>query len=765
MKKLLLMLALVLPCLGAWAQTPVLTYENITAPQELSADDATTIRNMSAMTFVANVQITNTSDAALLFSAVADYTSNSTGNNSIWGLGLGGNQMRYIVGARSGGWYSRGSVSTSATVLVYTYDGSNIKFYVNGTSQGETSSTASLATFSGENAKFYLGGVTYDTNTNWGTFDGTISKVKIYNSVLTDDQISRLSYPEGAVLTTEDFENGKVYTFETSLGWMGAKADGSNAISTAKASNSATVSAEDPYFQWTVYKSDKGNFYIYNVGKDMFLGEQSTTGNESVPMSDTPAKVTFKATTKGGYPLMFKTTDNESCVINHSTNFGEGLITWNGGWSDTNDNGNCHLIKMIDDLDANVLATIKSTIDAYEADNTEAVAELDATITKARTLFEQITIGTGLGEYTATNANYMADFEAIVAFRQAIQATNNPTPEAVEAKTAELETLIASFQLNLPEAGQFLRIKAVANWNDDAPYLGATNSDASSTRAAYIADADANSIFYFDGNYLVSYVSGNYLVSNNNFLGYNGIQATGSKIAFHAASNNLIGAYNISFNDGGRWLYVNQNNYTDAGGRGTVNGYCFNLEEVTSLPVNVSAAGYATFYAPVDLTLPTGLEAFVVTSAENGYAHLEAIDAIPANTGVLLKGNGDYDLAFATESVAEVANNMLAGSIASEYVAKNAYVLSNQAEGVGFYKAQLNFEGNTAFRNKGFKAYLDATAKVQVLKFNFGGNTTAIESVVNGLDDNAPIYDLSGRRVNAATKGIYIQNGKKFIVK
>jgi hypothetical protein len=52
-----------------------------------------------------------------------------------------------------------------------------------------------------------------------------------------------------------------------------------------------------------------------------------------------------------------------------------------------------------------------------------------------------------------------------------------------------------------------------------------------------------------------------------------------------------------------------------------------------------------------------------------------------------------------------------------------------------------------------------------VLRFNFGGNTTAIESVVNGLDANAPIYDLSGRRVKVATKGIYIQNGKKFMVK
>jgi hypothetical protein len=51
-------------------------------------------------------------------------------------------------------------------------------------------------------------------------------------------------------------------------------------------------------------------------------------------------------------------------------------------------------------------------------------------------------------------------------------------------------------------------------------------------------------------------------------------------------------------------------------------------------------------------------------------------------------------------------------------------------------------------------------------KFRFENGTTAIESVLNGTNANAPIYDLSGRRVmNAVKGGIYIQNGKKFIVK
>jgi hypothetical protein len=95
----------------------------------------------------------------------------------------------------------------------------------------------------------------------------------------------------------------------------------------------------------------------------------------------------------------------------------------------------------------------------------------------------------------------------------------------------------------------------------------------------------------------------------------------------------------------------------------------------------------------------------------------------------------------------------------------NAYVLGN-VDGIGLYKAQLT---DGSFLNNAGKAYLPASAvstTAQALRFTFGG-TTAIESVLNNSTDaNAPIYDLSGHRVmNTAKGGIYIQNGKKFMVK
>ena len=197
----------------------------------------------------------------------------------------------------------------------------------------------------------------------------------------------------------------------------------------------------------------------------------------------------------------------------------------------------------------------------------------------------------------------------------------------------------------------------------------------------------------------------------------------------------------------------------------------------TGVNINISAAGWATTYLPFDVVLPEGLTAYAVSAinmsegANVGYATLEEKTSIPANEGAILKGEqGSYSLKFET-ATDSWEGNMLEGSNVDTYVEGPAYVLGNK-EGVALYQALLNKDangndGDSHFLNNANKAYLPITEGTSlVLRFNFGG-TTAIESVLNnGVDANAPIYDLSGRRVmNAVKGGIYIQNGKKFIVK
>jgi hypothetical protein len=118
-----------------------------------------------------------------------------------------------------------------------------------------------------------------------------------------------------------------------------------------------------------------------------------------------------------------------------------------------------------------------------------------------------------------------------------------------------------------------------------------------------------------------------------------------------------------------------------------------------------------------------------------------------------------------TEELADVTGNLLRGDAAkADYTvdaAVNAYVLGAVDSVVGFYP--LSATDRTI---KQGKAYLELDASLSAVKLYFGGDeATGIETVVKE-NANAPIFDLSGRRVvNVAKGGIYIQNGKKFIVK
>ena len=195
------------------------------------------------------------------------------------------------------------------------------------------------------------------------------------------------------------------------------------------------------------------------------------------------------------------------------------------------------------------------------------------------------------------------------------------------------------------------------------------------------------------------------------------------------------------------------------------------LTEYKQKEVVVSNAGYATLFLGQATYIPANVEVYAVTEVANGYVKMELVEGVlPANSGVILKNEGSYTFKTAAKDAAAIEGNLLLGTVENTYVEGEAYVLGKDGEGAGFFKATLNKNaagetGTTHFLNNANKAYLPATAGTSlVLRFNFGG-TTAIESVVTGLDTNAAIYDLSGRRVEKAVKGIYIQNGKKIIVK
>ncbi len=372
----------------------------------------------------------------------------------------------------------------------------------------------------------------------------------------------------------------------------------------------------------------------------------------------------------------------------------------------------------------------------------------------------------------------------------------NTVPE-IFTSWKNLNTTINGLETILPTPG-FYRIK---NYEGNACLVSGTSGQAK------FRNGDAkkiSSVFYYDGNNIVSYDNGLYFTNGgnnggtgNDFLHYGGAVGVASAIKFESYPS-MEGKCFIKFPGGaGNTTDCARNLYSasveteggetnaNAGGNVTISTtdmhYRFNVEPVQWLPIPMTAeVGYATIYSPVELGLEDRVEAYTAkANYDKAVAEMTSQSAVPANTGVLLKykegaelANGCVYLPIQATTLTDVESDLqgtLADANVTPEVDQTCYVLSKPADSsVAFYRAKLN---NDAFLNNGFKAYLSVMSTTTDMAaarfvFDFGGTETGIENI-NGTEaeanGNAAIYDLSGRRVNAAQKGIYIINGKKVI--
>lgn len=191
------------------------------------------------------------------------------------------------------------------------------------------------------------------------------------------------------------------------------------------------------------------------------------------------------------------------------------------------------------------------------------------------------------------------------------------------------------------------------------------------------------------------------------------------------------------------------------------------------IKVNIGATGYATlYYSDRALVVPENVAAYTykVTNGKLDESYLyNAGETIPAATGVVLKAAaGEYTFVASQEAGDVDADNLLKGSDEATLTTGGAvyYKLSlnkaGDANSVGFYYGAAD---GAAFTNGAHKAYLALPAASGVRAFLFNGNTTT--GIQNAISNNATtqVYDLQGRRVQSAQKGLYIINGKKVLVK
>lgn len=194
--------------------------------------------------------------------------------------------------------------------------------------------------------------------------------------------------------------------------------------------------------------------------------------------------------------------------------------------------------------------------------------------------------------------------------------------------------------------------------------------------------------------------------------------------------------------------------------------------------IEMDAEGYTTFYSAVPAIVPEGLQAGLVTVNEQQRLLINycygAGEVIPAKTGVLLKGaEGSYPQVFQAATTTVPAENLLHGTITDELTAApetekdyRFYKLSldNDNQNLGFY---WGAEDGAAFINKAGRAYLAIEKTSAAVKgFSITDLETGIGQVSgNETMSNGAVYDLQGRRVEKAVRGMYIQNGRKFMVK
>ena len=208
--------------------------------------------------------------------------------------------------------------------------------------------------------------------------------------------------------------------------------------------------------------------------------------------------------------------------------------------------------------------------------------------------------------------------------------------------------------------------------------------------------------------------------------------------------------------------------------------------QTAAYELSVSAVGLATMYLNKNAVIPNDVEVYVASDVKDGSVQLEQVTGVlPANTGVVVRADqGSYSFAYTNDSATPVAENLFKGSVVATYVTPqagcSAYVLSVVDGQVGMYLAALNGEGK--FLNNANKAYMEfadnkldlkdenldtSTPGAQLsLRFKFP-ETTGIDGVVGTTPATLSntYYDLQGRKVTHPTRGLYILNGKKVMVK
>ncbi len=556
----------------------------------------------------------------------------------------------------------------------------------------------------------------------------------------TDCTITVTATLKSGIVQPAELSNSKKYKLTTSTrGSLSTYTTGGNTYLASPVKTSLGVTAKE--FAIINYNN---NLYLYSVDDQKFVTYQSEQIAPLANMVSATDAVSFSQTTNSVYEIRFD--NSASKILNSSASYTYGIVI-NGWGASSNqwDDGCQYIIEEVGDFDPTQALNALNGPTAYS----NIIAALKAVNWGLTSEGNHRKVG-----YYNFTSNASADIYAYsgneMAFLNMLEAQGY---SAERLQVAQSLNVPGAYALNSPAAG-FYRIQGHGDANSSNKYLAAGMAN---NKFAMSDATDATTIFYYDGTKLTNLSSGM----------CNGM--TASAWAWTTGAE----ASTVTFGDGGTnggYSILSNNAYFYDGGTSADRGSSlgadgryrnWRLTEVTSLPVTISSVGYATLYAPVALTIPSGVTAYIATvDDKTEYLSLVEVEngVIPAETGVILAGAANtYDFDITTGG--SDASNVLEGTAVAIARPADSYILATGSNGVGLYQ-----DGATVI--PGFKAYLPASAVSNArgfLGFSFG-EVTAITAIEAALNSGKAVYDLNGRRVENPSNGVYIVNGKKVII-
>ena len=323
------------------------------------------------------------------------------------------------------------------------------------------------------------------------------------------------------------------------------------------------------------------------------------------------------------------------------------------------------------------------------------------------------------------------------------------------------------YELNMPKKGLFFKIKS----NDGKRYVTANGATEGVWQLQTTTDStDEGTIFGYDGSHLVSLSTGRAV-----YLSGNKSQA---KLAKYDETN--FGTVEFGTTPDNKYaVYVKQGTQTATmhlsqeaskpgvdgwGGKNTGNVLThLQLEEVESVPVHLNSAGLATFVPAYDMVVPNGVEIYVASQYDTAHQRINLSqvqgNVIPADTPVLLYGHASTTIQLTYSDVEDGAPTVSVNAFQGRFTpsAVPAGQEGRVLQDGEFVKVDPTFV-------RGMRAFVSAAPSAGTRTALAFPGVTAVESVKTASEAEAPIYDLSGRRVTKPVAGqIYVQNGKKFL--